>query len=112
MNAIVPVVTAAEAQNVEQSLAQLVARLATDPEWNGGQYYDAGGAKTTLTELRVEMLKRNGGGARLSLPGPRVALRPRFASGPSTGQGGGVQIRWSVRNTPNGHLFCANSWSS
>jgi homoserine O-acetyltransferase len=60
MDAIVPVVTAPKAQNVEQSLTQLVARLATDPEWNGGQYYDGGGAKTTLTELRVEMLKRNG----------------------------------------------------
>jgi homoserine O-acetyltransferase/O-succinyltransferase len=60
MDAIVPGVTAPKAQNVEQSRAQLVARLATDPEWNGGHYYDGGGAKTTLTELRVEMLKRNG----------------------------------------------------
>jgi homoserine O-acetyltransferase len=60
MDAIVPVVTAPRAQNVEQSLAELVARLATDPEWNGGRYYDRGGAKTVLTGLRVEMLKRNG----------------------------------------------------
>ena len=36
------------------------ARLAADPEWNGGWYYDRGGAKAVLTELRVEMLKRNG----------------------------------------------------
>jgi homoserine O-acetyltransferase len=60
MDAIVPVVTAPKAQNVEKSLAELQARLATDPEWNGGRYYDSGGAKTVLTELRVEMLKRNG----------------------------------------------------
>jgi homoserine O-acetyltransferase/O-succinyltransferase len=60
MDAIVPVVTAPEAQNVEKSLAELQARLATDPEWNRGRYYDRGGAKTVLTELRVEMLKRNG----------------------------------------------------
>jgi homoserine O-acetyltransferase len=60
MDAIVPVVTAPKAQNVEQSLTQLVARLATDPEWNGGRYYDGSGAKTILIELRVEMLKRNG----------------------------------------------------
>ena len=60
MDAIVPVVTAPKAQNVEKSLAELQARLATDPEWNRGRYYDRGGAKTVLTELRVEMLKRNG----------------------------------------------------
>ena len=46
-----------------------MARLATDPEWNGGRYYDRGGAKTVLTELRVEMLKRNG---------IEAALAPRF----------------------------------
>jgi homoserine acetyltransferase len=34
---------APKAQNVEQSLTQLVARSATDPEWNGGQYYDGDG---------------------------------------------------------------------
>jgi homoserine O-acetyltransferase len=71
MDAIVPVVTAPRAQNVEQSLAELVARLAADPEWNGGRYYDRGGAKTVLTELRVEMLKRNG---------IEAALAPRFPS--------------------------------
>ena len=69
MDAIVPVVTAPKAQNVEGSLAELQARLATDPEWNGGRYYDGGGAKTVLTELRVEMLKRNG---------IEAALAPRY----------------------------------
>jgi len=70
MDGIVPVVTAPRAQNAEQSLAELQARLAADPEWNGGHYYDRGGAKTVLTELRVEMLKRNGhrGGARGTYP--------------------------------------------
>jgi len=60
MDGIVPVVTAPRAQNAEHSLSELQARLAADPEWNGGHYYDRGGAKTVLTELRVEMLKRNG----------------------------------------------------
>jgi len=69
MDAIVPVVTAPKAQNVEQSLAELRARLATDPEWNGGRYYGRGGAKAVLTELRVEMLKRNG---------IEAALAPRY----------------------------------
>jgi homoserine O-acetyltransferase len=60
MDGIVPVVTAPRSQNVEQSLAELQARLAADREWHGGHYYHKGGAKTVLTELRVEMLKRNG----------------------------------------------------
>jgi homoserine O-acetyltransferase len=60
MDGIVPVVTAPKARNVEQSLSELRARLATDPEWSDGWYYEKGGAKTVLTEIRVEMLKRNG----------------------------------------------------
>jgi homoserine O-acetyltransferase/O-succinyltransferase len=61
LDAIVAVVTAPMARgNVEQSLAELNGRLATDPEWNGGWYYESGGAKTALTELRVETLKRYG----------------------------------------------------
>jgi len=69
MDAIVPVVTAPKAQNVEGNLAELQARLATDPEWNGGRYSGSGGAKAVLTELRVEMLKRNG---------IEAALAPRY----------------------------------
>jgi homoserine O-acetyltransferase/O-succinyltransferase len=69
MDGIVPVVTAPRSQNAESSLAELQARLATDPQWNGGWYYDRGGAKTVLTELRVEMVKRNG---------IEAALAPRY----------------------------------
>ena len=69
MDSIVPVVTAPKAQNVEGNLAELQARLATDPEWNGGRYYGSGVAKAVLTELRVEMLKRNG---------IEAALAPRY----------------------------------
>jgi len=75
MDAIVPVVTAPKAQNVEGSLAELQARLATDPEWNAGRYYDRRGAKAVLTELRVEMLKRNGIEAALALRFPEDAAR-------------------------------------
>src|SRR6516162_2078470 len=60
MDGSIPVVTAPSSWNVEKSLAELEARLTADPEWNGGRYYDRGGAKTVLTQLRVEMLKRNG----------------------------------------------------
>ena len=77
MDGIVPVVTAPKAQNVERSLAELQARLATDPEWNGGRYYDRGGAKTVLTELRVEMLKRNGIEAALASRYPDSESRER-----------------------------------
>ncbi len=66
MDAIAPVVTAPKSRNVEESLAELQARLAADPEWNGGRYYDRGGAKTVLTRLRIEMLKRNGIEAQLA----------------------------------------------
>jgi homoserine O-acetyltransferase len=60
MDGIVAVVTAPRSQNVEKSLAELEIRLAADPTWNSGRYYGRGGVKTVLTELRVEMLKRNG----------------------------------------------------
>src|SRR5215475_1321553 len=61
MDTIVPVVTAPKAQgNVEQTLDELQACLASDPEWNSGWYYDRGGAKGVLTDLRVETLKRYG----------------------------------------------------
>jgi homoserine O-acetyltransferase len=69
MDAIVPVVTAAKAQNAEHGLAELQNRLAADAEWNGGRYYGKGGTKTVLTELRVEMLKCNG---------IEAALAPRY----------------------------------
>lgn len=69
MEGIVAVVTAPRSQNAEKSLAELQARLAADPEWNGGWYYDSGGAKSVLTELRVEMFKRNG---------IEAALAPRY----------------------------------
>jgi homoserine O-acetyltransferase len=70
MDAIVPVNTAPWASpNTDTQLAEVTAQLATDPEWHGGHYYGKGGAKTVLTELRVETLKRYGIDA---------AMAPRF----------------------------------
>ena len=61
MDAIVPVNTAPWASvNTDKQLAEVSARLATDPEWHGGRYYGKGRAKTALTEIRVETLKRYG----------------------------------------------------
>ncbi|MBV8888309.1 MAG: alpha/beta fold hydrolase [Alphaproteobacteria bacterium] len=75
MDAIVPVNTAPRATNVEQTLAELQARFATDPEWNGGRYYQKGGAKTVLTEIRIETLKRYGIEAALAAQYPDAAAR-------------------------------------
>ena len=44
MDAVVAVVTAPKSQNAEKSLAELEARLATYPEWHGGNYYGRGKA--------------------------------------------------------------------
>jgi homoserine O-acetyltransferase/O-succinyltransferase len=70
VDAIVPVNTAPWASaNTDKQLAEVTARLATDPEWHGGRYYGKGGAKTVLTEIRVETLKRYG---------IEAALAPRY----------------------------------
>ncbi len=70
MDAIVPVNTAPWASvNTDKQLAEVTARLAGDPEWHGGNYYGKGGAKTVLTEIRVETLKRYG---------IEAALAPRY----------------------------------
>jgi homoserine O-acetyltransferase len=70
MDAIVPVNTAPWASvNTGKQLAELQARLASDPEWHGGRYYGKSACKTMLTEIRVETLKRYG---------IETALAPRF----------------------------------
>ncbi len=77
MDAIVAVVTAPRSQNAERSLAELEARLATDPEWNGGRYYRLGGAKTVLTQMRFETLMRYGYNEQLAGRYPDKAARER-----------------------------------
>src|SRR6184192_3456653 len=67
MDAIVPVNTAPWASvNTDKQLAELEARLATDPEWRGGRYYGKGGSKSVLTEIRIETLRRYGTEANLA----------------------------------------------
>jgi homoserine O-acetyltransferase/O-succinyltransferase len=76
MDAIVPVNTAPWASaNTDKQLAEATARLATDPTWHGGRYYGKGGAKTALTEIRVETLKRYGIDANLTPRYPDPAER-------------------------------------
>jgi homoserine O-acetyltransferase len=91
MDAIVPVNTAPWASaNTDKQLAEVTARLAIDPEWHGGRYYGrdgrvGGGAKTALTEIRIETLKRYGIDANLTprYPDPverEAAIRAQAAN--------------------------------
>jgi homoserine O-acetyltransferase len=76
MDAIVPVNTAPWASvNTDKQLAEVQARLATDPEWNGGRYYGTGGCKKVLAEIRIETLKRYGIEASLASRYPDPAAR-------------------------------------
>ncbi len=77
MDGIVAVNTAPwAATNTAQQLADMEARLATDPEWLGGRYYGKnGGAKGVLTEIRIETLKRYGIEANLAPRFPDPAKR-------------------------------------
>jgi homoserine O-acetyltransferase/O-succinyltransferase len=77
MDAIAAVVTAPRSQNAEKSLAELTARLATDPGWHDGRYYGKGGAKTVLTEMRYETLMRYGYSEQLAGRYPDKAERER-----------------------------------
>jgi homoserine O-acetyltransferase/O-succinyltransferase len=61
MDGIVAVNTAPWASvNTDKQLAEVEAKLASDPGWHGGHYYGKGGAKSALTEIRIETLKRYG----------------------------------------------------
>ena len=76
MDAIVPVNTAPWASaNTDKQLADMTARLATDPDWNGGDYYGSGECKSVLTEIRIETLKRYGIEANLAPRYPDPAER-------------------------------------
>ena len=75
MDAIVAVVTAPNSQNAEKSLAELQARLATDPEWNGGNYYGHGRRQIVLTQMRFETLMRYGYDEQLAGRYPEQAER-------------------------------------
>jgi homoserine O-acetyltransferase len=43
-----------------QTIRNLVETLARDPNWNAGRYYDRGGIRTAMTDLRVGVLKAYG----------------------------------------------------
>ena len=61
MDGIVAVNTAPWASvNTDKQLAEVSAKLATDPNWNGGRYHGKALPLAALTDIRVETLKRYG----------------------------------------------------
>lgn len=59
MDGIAPVVTSPLPPASDRT-ASLRAWFEKDPAWNGGDYYDTGNVKATLTDLRVDTLTRYG----------------------------------------------------
>jgi homoserine O-acetyltransferase/O-succinyltransferase len=60
MRGIVAVVTAPKGSGGPAAVEALRTRLAADPAWNGGWYYDRGGIPDSMTALRTETLQRYG----------------------------------------------------
>ncbi|MFZ9634058.1 MAG: alpha/beta fold hydrolase, partial [Alphaproteobacteria bacterium] len=60
VDGIVPAISSPRSPGGRESLDQLVAFLARDPNWNGGDYHAAGGVLETLVRLRVDTLKLYG----------------------------------------------------
>ncbi len=81
MEGVVAAVTAPRSPSGR--LEALIERLARDPNWNGGDYYDTGGMVATTTEMRIETLRGYGLEAQLadrfSDPAAREAELRRIA---------------------------------
>jgi homoserine O-acetyltransferase/O-succinyltransferase len=60
MDGIVAVASSPKGLGKDDAVHHLMQRLATDPNWNDGWYYERGGIAPTLTAIRVETLKRYG----------------------------------------------------
>jgi homoserine O-acetyltransferase/O-succinyltransferase len=59
MDGVVPVVTSPLPPQSDR-VETLLTWFEKDPNWNGGDYYDKGGVRETLTALRVDTLTRYG----------------------------------------------------
>lgn len=75
MSGIVAVVTAPNAPNGDRMVADLRARFAEAPGWNGGHHYGNAEMLGFMTELRVATLKRYGIEAELAARFPDPAKR-------------------------------------
>ncbi len=59
MDGVAPVVTS-PLPPASDRVSGLLKWFGPDPNWNGGDYYDRGGVKGTLAELRMDTLRRYG----------------------------------------------------
>jgi homoserine O-acetyltransferase/O-succinyltransferase len=75
MDGIVPVVTAPKGAGGVAAVKALVDRLASDPNWNGGWYYERGGIPSVMRAMRVETLQRYGQNEVLAVTIPDPAAR-------------------------------------
>jgi homoserine O-acetyltransferase/O-succinyltransferase len=81
MDGLVPVVTAPR-RPADRGPDALEARMAKSPNWNGGRYYEAGGIRATMADIREETLRRYGVEAELApiypdKPARDAAIRAR-----------------------------------
>jgi homoserine O-acetyltransferase len=60
MHGIVAVASSPKGLGKDDAVHLLIRRLATDPNWNDGWFYEQGGISPTLTAIRMETLKRYG----------------------------------------------------
>ena len=132
MKGVVATVTAPKGRGGEiEAVEALRARLATDPNWNGGWYYENGGIGATLEAMRYETLVNYGQleALRPTLPDPAareaavraaarawakvydghamVALRQAIGSFDITGDYAKVKAKLLYVIAPNDKLFPA-----
>jgi homoserine O-acetyltransferase len=60
VDGIVAVASSPKGLGKDDAVYHLIQRLSTDPNWNGGWYYERGGLISTLTAIRMETLRRYG----------------------------------------------------
>ena len=74
MDALVPAVTA-PTRPADRGPNTLEARMATDKNWNNGHYYETGGIRQTMADIRQETLIRYGAEAELTALYPEKPAR-------------------------------------
>jgi homoserine O-acetyltransferase len=57
---LVVAVSAPKGSGGQAAVQSLIDTLAKDPNWNGGWYYERGGIRTAMTDMRIATLKRYG----------------------------------------------------
>ena len=75
MSGIVAAVTSPTAPGGPARTRALIEQFSTDPNWNGGWYYDTGGIPAAMTRIRVATLKSYGIEAQLASEFPEAGAR-------------------------------------